>query len=101
MKFLTFAMYEPSKTADVAQAADKVAQTPGIKPLNRYVCMGIPFPGVSQDLMCTVTVNEAESSEAMAALSYPIRLAGASVWWVPVMEYEVGTAADVEKKYRG
>jgi hypothetical protein len=101
MKFLTFVTYEPSKTADIAQAADKVAQTPGIKPLNRYVCMGIPFPGFPQDLMCTVTISEAESSEAMAASSYPIRLAGASMWWVPVMEYEVGTAADVYKKYRG
>lgn len=101
MKFLTFVMYEPSKAAEIAQAADKVAQTPGVKPINRYVCMGIPFYGAPQELMCTVTVNEAESSEAMAASSYPVRLAGASMWWVPVMEYEAGTAADVEKKYRG
>jgi len=33
--------------------------------------------------------------------TYPATLAGASIWWVPVLEYEAGAAAQTEKKYRG
>lgn len=103
MKFLTFVMCDSAKVAELAQASDKVQANPapGSKTLAMYTCMGIPFAGAPPDSTVTVTIVDAESTEAMAANSYPLILAGASVWYVPVLEMPVGGAAQEEKKYRG
>ena len=101
MKFLRFAMFDVAKAAEVAQAADKVAKTPGQKVLASYLCQGIPFAGVPPSKMVTIAVGEAESNEAISAVQYPLALAGASVWAVPVLELPVAGAAAEEKKYKG
>jgi len=100
MKFLQFAMYDVAKGAEVAQASDKVAKTPGRKLLALYTCIGMAFPGVPPNTLVAVSVNEYESNEAMAATQYPLVLAGATVWAVPVLEMPAGRAAVTEKKYR-
>ena len=100
MKFLMFGMFDAAKAAEVAQAADKVAKTPGRKTIAQYVCQGIAFEGVPPNAMVTISVAEAESNEAIAASQYPLALAGATVWSVPVLEMPVGRGAATEKKYR-
>jgi len=104
MKFLLFTMWDAAKTAEVAQAADKVGASPppGAKMLASYVCQGILFPGVllPQNTLVGVGIIEADTNEALAAASYPVLLAGASVWHVPVLELPVAGAAKVEKKFR-
>jgi len=100
MKFLEFAMYDVAKAAEVAQASDKVAKTPGRKMLADYVCEGIAFPGQPPNTLVAVAVAEYESNEAMATALYPMALAGATVWAVPALETQVGSGAATEKKYR-
>ena len=105
MKFLLFTMWDAAKTAEVAQAADKVwaSPPPGVKMLASYVCQGILFPGVllPQNTLVGVGIIEADTNEALAAAAYPVVLAGASLWHVPVLELPVASAAEVEEKYRG
>jgi hypothetical protein len=100
MKFLGFSMFDVSKAAEVAQAGDKVTKMPGHKVLAQYLCQGIPFQGVPPNMMIVVSVGESESNEAMAASQYPVALAGATVWAVPVLELALGRGAAAEKKYR-
>jgi len=100
MKFLGFAMFDVSKAAEVAQAGDKAAKTPGHKVLAQYLCQGMPFQGIPPNMVVVVSVGESESNEAIAASQYPIALAGATVWAVPVLEMRVGGGAAAEKKYR-
>ena len=103
MKFLTFIMMDVAKTAEVAQASDKVwaSPPPGIKRLAGYVCQGIPFPGQPANTLVSIVISEAESNEAIAAVQWPVAIAGATVWSVPVMELPTAGAAEVEKKLRG
>jgi len=103
MKFLNFCMFDVSKGVDISQATDKfwASRPSGVKMLADYVCEGLPFPGALPNTMVGISVIEAESNEALAALSYPLMLAGASVWNVPVLEMPVGGAAEADKKYRG
>jgi hypothetical protein len=100
MKFIVFAMFDVAKAAEVAQASDKVAKTPGRKVLAQYACQGIPFAGVLPNAMVVISVAEVESNEALGAAEYPVALAGATVWAVPVLEMPVAGAATEEKKYR-
>ena len=102
MKFLTFSLVDVAKIAEVAQASDKAwaSPPPGIKVLANYTCQGIAFPGVPPNTLVTIGVVEAESNEAMAAINWPIALAGATLWNVPVLELPVAGAAEVEKKMR-
>ena len=103
MKFLTFTMYDTAKAAEVAAASDKTMASPppGTKLLARYTCLGIAFPGAPPNTMVVISLREAENAESMAAIGYPMMLAGATVWYVPVMELPVTpTAAEVEKKLR-
>ena len=100
MKFITFSMFDAAKAAEIAQASDKVAKTPGRKTVAQYVCQGIPFAGVPPNSMVVIAIGEAESNEAIAAFQYPLALAGATVWAVPVLEMPVAGAAEEEKKYR-
>ena len=102
MKIMTFAMFDVDKAAEVAKAGDKVVNTPGRKVLATYACQGIPFPHtVPPHAMVVITLQEAESNEAIGTANYPVALAGASTWSVPVLEMPSAGAADVEKKYRG
>jgi hypothetical protein len=100
MKFVTFSMFDVSKAAEVAQAGDEAAKTPGHKVLGQYLCQGIPFQGVPPNMVVVVSVGESESNEAITASQYPIALAGATIWAVPVLEMKAGGAAAAEKKYR-
>ena len=102
MKFLSFTVGDMGKVGQVAQASDKVwaSPPPGIKLLATYTCQGIAFPGQSPDTLVSVSVIETESNEAMAAVDYPVALAGASLWNVHVLELPVARAAEMEKKMR-
>lgn len=101
MKFLIFTAFDVTKTKEVAQAADKAFATPpaGTKLLATYTVQGIPWPGASGQI--TVSVAEAETNEALSAMEYPLAIAGATVWAVPVMEIPVPGAAEVERRLRG
>ena len=100
MKFLIFAMFDPTKVTELAQVVDKAAKTPGQKTIAQYVCQGMAFSGIPPDTMLGISVVEAESNEALAATQYPMDLAGISTWAVPVLEVPVGGIAGEEKKYR-
>jgi hypothetical protein len=100
MKFLVFSMFDVAKGAELAQLGDKLAKTPGRKVLASYICMGQPFPGVPANTMVGISIADYESNEAMAAALYPMELAGATTWAVPVLEMPVGRGAPTEKKYR-
>ena len=100
MKFITFNMFDVAKATEVAQAGDKVAKTPGQKILAQYVCEGLAFPGEPPNTLVSISIAEVESNEALAAVQYPVALAGATVWSVPVLEMPVAGAAAEEKKYR-
>ena len=93
-------MFDVAKAADVAQAADKVAKTPGQKILAQYVCEGLAFSGQPPNTIVSIEIGEVESNEALAAAQYPVALAGATVWAVPVLEMPVAGTAAEEKKYR-
>ena len=104
MKFLVFAMNDVAKMADVAQAWDKIQANPpaGTKTLATYICQGIPFAGtVPPNATVGISVVEAESNEAIATNTYPMALAGATVWYVPVLEIPAGRGAQTEKQFRG
>lgn len=103
MKFLQFGMFDVAKAADLAAASDKVwaSPPPGVKMLADYVCIGLAFPGHPPNTVVGVSVIEAESAEALTAVIYPLGLAGASVWNVPVQELPVAGVAELEKKLRG
>jgi len=98
MKFITFAMYDVDKLAEVAQVADKNSKIPGQKILAHYTCLGKAFDGVPPNTLVTITVREAESAEALGAALYNVALAGATAWAVPVMEMPVGkSVAEIKK----
>jgi len=100
MKFLTFVMYDVAKAADMAAVADKMANIPGTKLLTQYVCQALAFPNQPLNTLVAVGVREADSNEAISASIYPLAVAGATVWCVPVQEVAVGAGAETEKKYR-
>jgi hypothetical protein len=103
MKYLRFSLMNVDKAAQIAQASDKaLASSPaGVKMLANHVCLGIAFPDQPMNTLVSVAIIEADSAEALAAISYPVMVAGTSIWHVPVMELPVGGAAAVEKKVRG
>lgn len=101
MKFITVMMFDADKAANVAAVGDKIANLPGAKVLAQYVCQGMLFSGIPPNTMVALVITEAESNEALAARNYPMVLAGASVWNVPVIEMAVGGITEVEKKFRG
>ncbi len=103
MKFLSFAMFDVAKAAEVAKVSDKVwaSPPPGIKLLSAYVCQGKAFDGLPPNTLVSIDIIEAENNEALAAVNYPIALAGATIWNVPVLELSATGAAEVEKKMKG
>jgi hypothetical protein len=100
MKFLVFAVFDVAKAAEMAQANDKLAETPGRKVLSTYTCMGLAYPGVPPNTIVSISVVEYESSQAMAAVLYPLEVAGATIWAVPVLDVPVGGHAATEKELR-
>jgi len=102
MKFVQFNTFDVAKAAEVSAASDKfwASPPPGVKMLADYVCLGIPFSGVPPNTVVSLAVVEAESAEALTAVTYALALAGASLWNVPVLELPVAGAAKVEKKFR-
>ena len=103
MRFLSFVTFDVAKAAELAKVSDKVwaSPPPGIKLLAAYVCQGMAFAGVPPNTLVSIDIIEAESNEALAAVNYPLALAGASIWNVPVMELPTVGAAEAEKKIRG
>ena len=102
MKFLSFATFDVAKAAELAKVSDKVwaSPPPGIKLLASYVCQGIAFAGVPPNTLVIFDIIEAESNEVLSAVNYPLALAGASIWNVPILELPVAGAAEIEKKMR-
>ncbi|MBE0415600.1 MAG: hypothetical protein IBX36_03565 [Dehalococcoidia bacterium] len=103
MRFLRFSMFDVAKAGDVSEASDKVWKSPppGVKMLARHICLGIPFPGFPLNTMLSVDLIEAESTEALLAVTYPQALAGASVWYVPVIELPMAEVGKLEWEQRG
>ncbi len=104
MKFVMIVMSDVSKTAEVAEAFDKVWTTPhsGIEMLAGYVCQGgFPFPGVPANTVVTIQIIEAEANEAIAEVQWPVALAGASIHCVPLLELPLPGASEIEKRMRG
>lgn len=102
MKFMTMVIMPADKVAEVAAASDKAwaARPAESRPKNAYVLSAVPFD-VPPRSVVTVYITDEDSMEAVAARTYPVMLAGATVSVVPVMEYTPGAATKTEKKLRG
>ena len=103
MKFLSFVTMPAAKIAEVAAASDKTMASPppGYQALANYACLGAPFDGIPPNSMVSVSISEADSAEALAAVQYPLLLAGATIHRVPIMDVAIGTAVQTEKKFKG
>lgn len=103
MKFLNLNLFDVAKTAELAKASDKVWASPpaGTKMLASYVSMSPVFPNQPPNTVVTIRITEAENAEAMAAIHYPMMLAGATIYAIPILEFPLAGAAEVEKKYKG
>ncbi|MBM4446445.1 MAG: hypothetical protein FJ023_03720 [Chloroflexi bacterium] len=103
MKFMSLGLYDVAKSAEVAKAADQLLSNPppGFKLLAQYVCLGRPFDGIPPNTMVSVAIGETDSAEAIAAVSYPLQLAGVTFYRVPLLEIPVAGATAVEKKLKG
>ena len=87
--------------AEVAQASDKVANTPGQKILAKYACLGKVFDGLPPNTAVVITIHEVESAEALLTYGGTMgMIAGSTVWAVPVLEMQVGTAVAEAKKFQ-
>jgi len=100
MKVAMFVMWDISKTAEVAKAADSVANMPGRKLLVNYLFQGKPFDGLPPTTAVSMTVSEVENNEALTAIEYTLGLAGATTWAVPVFEMPIGKNVATEKNIR-
>ena len=98
MKFITFAMYDVAKFAEVAQASDKNAKVPGQKLLAMYGCLGKVFDSQPPNTIVAISLRESENAEALGAALLNLAFAGATAWAVPVMEWQVGTSVKEAKK---
>ena len=103
MKFLRFVMMDATKTAEVSKVSDKTMASPppGYKVQAIYACQGIAFPGEPANTIVAISIFESDSNEALTLTAYPLALAGATVWDVPVLEVAAASATEVEKKMRG
>ena len=102
MKFMSLIVYPVEKTAEVAAASDKVwaNETKANRPEATYVLMSVPFD-VPPNSLVSVTINESDSAEKIAARVYPLMLAGATIHVIPLLEVPIAASAKAEKKYRG
>lgn len=103
MKFVRFTIMDSTKVAEMTKVHDKTwaSTPPGIKMDAFYACLGLAFPNQPPNTLASISVVEAESAEALAAVNYPLMQAGATIWGVPVLDLPVGGAAEAEKKYKG
>ena len=103
MKILSISVFEPSKAGEAAKVLDKILpSTPGYKPLAMYMCLGNPFPGaIPPNSMVGITIAEVENENALAAVSYPLALAGMNIHRVPILEMKPGKSVETEKKLKG
>ena len=103
MKFLSFVTIPAARVAEVSAASDKVLASPppGYQVLAHYACLGAPFDGTPPNSIVSVSISDVDSAEALAAIHYPLLLAGATVHRVPIMDVAIGTAVQTEKKYKG
>ncbi len=103
MKCFIFVSTPWDNVANVAQAADKAwaSAPPQIKLLARYAFLGIAFPGQNREELLAMNIVEAETSDAVTSILYPVSLAGAKVTVVPVQELPITNAEEYEKKIRG
>jgi hypothetical protein len=101
MKFMTFITYDAAKVAEISAVADKMMAKPpkGYNVLSNYACMSPPFP-VPPNTLVSVSITDFDNAEALAAVTYPLQLAGATIHRVPLMEVPVGAAVKTERKYR-
>ena len=95
-------MMDATKAAEVSKVSDTTMASPppGLKVQAIYACQGMAFPGEPANTIVAISIFEADSNEALTLTAYPLALAGAAIWNVPVVEMPVGGAAEVEKKYR-
>lgn len=100
MKYLGFTAYNVAKTAEVAQAGDKLSTNPSQmgKVLAQYACLGMPFGGLPLNTAVVVCVHEAESADQLAAAAMTMAAAGADMWFVPVLDVPLAGAAKITKK---
>ena len=103
MKFVVMSVWDVDKAAELGKLSDKLSATPpsGYKLLAQYVCLAHPVSGIQSGKGVSITVCEADSAEALAAVTYPSMLAGAEINTVPVIDMPIGSVAEVEKKARG
>lgn len=103
MKFLSFVTIPATKVAEVSAVSDKVLTNPppGYQALANYACLAAPFDGIPPNSIVSVSISEADNAEALAAIQYPLVLAGATVHRVPIMDVAIGTAVQTEKKFKG
>ena len=62
MKAAMFVMWDMNKTAEVANAADSVINTPGRKLLANYMFQGKPFDGLAPLATVSMTISEVENN---------------------------------------
>ncbi len=103
MKFATFLVWQPDQAAALSQVVDKLATDPppGYKLLAHHVYEAQPVSGLPPGTTVSSLLAETESSEAIAAASYPLMLTGAAVNSVAVLDIPLTETVAVEKKYRG
>jgi len=104
MKFLTLSMWPLEKTAEVSAASDKAAAKlpKELRGRSNYILMCIPAGlNVPPGSMVSVSIDEADSVEDMAAGLYPFELAGGSAQVIPLLEVPMGGSAKADKKYSG
>jgi hypothetical protein len=103
MKLMVSTLMEVSKVPAVSKASDKIWANPpaGVKVLAGYTCQGLAFPDMPTNTILSIRLVEAESNEDVAAIIYPLAVAGATVWSTPILDLPQGGVVDMEKKYRG
>lgn len=105
MKFLVFIMCAPPKAVGIARVADKAMREapPGVKMLATYACQGVlPLPGTMENSqVTTVSVVEVETNEDLSAVLWPIAVAGALIYTLPVQDMPVPGLEKAEKGFRG
>jgi len=104
MKFLTLSMWPLEKTAEVSAAGDKAsAKLPKERREgSNYILMCIPVGlDVPPGSMVSISIDEGDSVEEMAATIYPVELAGAHIQIIPLLEVPAGGSVKADKKYRG
>jgi hypothetical protein len=100
MKIALFVACDVSKAAEVAKMSDQISNIPGRKRLAQYLFQGMAFAGLPPNTLLTLSISEFESNEALTAVQYPMALAGATTWAVPVLEIPSGESAKTEKKFK-